>query len=145
MKRLYTPTQHLRRLGNRRDIPTRQSAQHARFTTARDSLNLHPRLSNHLCGPARTEQPESELLQALGEGKETGLVVDGEQSDGSFRHCLFVLRSSLLCEDEDEGEDESTRRLLTTNPIFRIEFASALDHFFEIPLALARRFGLEGG
>lgn len=63
-------------------------------------LDLHTGLSNHLGRTTAAQEPEAELFQAFGEGKEASLVVDGEKGWGgvnaaAFVHCRLLTDGSL--------------------------------------------------
>lgn len=53
-------------------------------------LDLHTSLSDHLSGTTAAQKPEAELLEAFGEWKEAGLVVDGEKRWGGINAAVFV-------------------------------------------------------
>ena len=70
VKSLDTPSEHLRRLCNGRDV-----------------VNGEVGLADHFGGAARGEQSDATFVEALCQVKKTGLVVDGE--DGWDGQCCF--------------------------------------------------------
>lgn len=88
MESLDSTTEHLRGLGDGRNIPVSadvrflglaQRAAEAERRRRRDALDGKASLPDELGGSSRSEEPEAELVQTLGEGQETGLVVDRKE------------------------------------------------------------------
>lgn len=79
VKRLDTPAEHLWRIGDGRDIPVAISDPRLCEAPSIYSLNVNSRLPDHPRSSTAAQQPEPELLEPLGEGQETILIIDGKQ------------------------------------------------------------------
>jgi hypothetical protein len=124
MKGFDSTSEHLRSLGDGRDVPI-ASWHTQREKEASDQselvkikrvslkdpkpkkmgyvLDLEASLPDHLSGSSRSQKPESELAQGLGKGEETGLVVDREEScvrSGEAAEGKAVRSTALLIRSE---------------------------------------------